>query len=190
MMIQWQKRAFVFLTTLSALLLAAAGALAQDTQSSGTIRGGVYQDVNGDGRCLDTGIAGEDPVPGVEVVFVSSDRATVVTLTTGDNGTYGLAAAGQSIWEVTARPDPSRWIVTSENPLYVPVLPEEGMVQTDVNFCISQGANAIIVLPQSGAAVAATATAAHGGQFWAAITAVLGLALFGAGAVLQQRRQA
>lgn len=179
----WKSQGIITAVVVGLLLLAAATVQAQGTEQRGTIRGGVYKDVNSDGRCVNTGIAGEDPVPGVEIVFVSSDKATVVTLTTGDNGTFGLAAAGQSIWEVTARPDATKWIVTSKNPLYVPVLPEPGLVQTDVNFCVSQGTNAIIVLPASGGA--ATASWPIG----VVMTAVAGMSVFAAGLGLEWRRR-
>ena len=176
------KRNFFLLSAVLLLFFLAAGTVAAQSDERGTIRGAVYIDVNGDGQCVNTGIAGEDPVSGVEIQFVSSDEATVVTLTTGEDGTYGLAAAGQSIWQVTARPDPAKWTVTSENPLYAPVLPES-LIQTDVNFCVGQGANAIIVLPQSGGA------AANPSQMILAF-AVLGLAIFFAGASLEVRRRA
>lgn len=177
--LNWKRIGIV--AVIAVLLLAVVSVQAQEER--GTIRGGVYQDVNGDGACVNTGVAGEDPVAGVDIQFVSSDRATTVTLQSGENGTFGLAAAGQSIWEVTARPDASRWIVTSENPLFVPVLPETGMVQTDVNFCVSQGTNAIIVLPESGAA----------GQpntliVWLTAVAGLGLLLVGAGLEVRRHR--
>jgi hypothetical protein len=178
---QWKRKSLMMVILVATLLLAMT-VQAQDADEPGTIRGGVYRDVNGDGRCVDTGTAGETPVPGVEIVFVSSDRATVVTLTTGEDGTYGLAAAGQSVWEVTARPDPSQWIVTSQNPLYVPVLPEPGLVQTNVNFCVGQGTNAVIVLPQAGGA-------ANYGQVWLLVTAVFGLVLLGAGTAVEWRRR-
>lgn len=162
------------------LLAAATAVAAQSNQNEGSIRGGVYRDVNGDGRCVDTGVVGETGIAGIDVQFVSSDRATVVTLTTGDDGTFGLVAAGQSIWEVTARPNPSQWVVTSENPRYAPVLPETGLVQTGVNFCIGQGSNAVIVLPESGGQLA---------KHWGLLaTAVVGLAIFATGATLQWRR--
>lgn len=178
----WKSQGIITAVVVGLLLLAAATVQAQGTEQRGTIRGGVYKDVNSDGRCVNTGIAGEDPVPGVEIVFVSSDKATVVTLTTGDNGTFGLAAAGQSIWEVTARPDATKWIVTSKNPLYVPVLPEPGLVQTDVNFCVSQGTNAIIVLPASGGT-------ANNWPIGVVMTAVAGLSVFAAGLGLEWHRR-
>ncbi|MCP4357679.1 MAG: hypothetical protein GY796_06650 [Chloroflexi bacterium] len=179
------KKMSLFLV-LFLLLFGVIAAQAQ-TDKSGTIRGGVYQDVNGDGQCVNTGIAGENPVPGVTIQFVSSDKATVVTLTTGDNGTYGLAAAGQSIWEVTAQPDAAKWVVTSENPRFAYVLPETGLEQTGFDFCVSQGANAVIVLPQSGAAATNSNSNDH---IFVVAAAVFGLALVGLGVSLEwQRRQ-
>ncbi len=184
----WQHKTLVLMIATGLLFLVVASATAQDidTQTPGKLAGAVYTDANGDGVCVGTGVAGENPVPGVEIVFVSSDKATVVSLTTGSDGTYGLAAAGQSIWEVTARPDSTKWIVTSRNPLFVPVLPDTGLVQTDVNFCISQGGpNAVIVLPQSGAA------ANNNLPVGVVVTAVLGGLIVLAGVALEwQRRQA
>lgn len=183
----WQRKTLVLIVVVGLLLLAVVSAAAQgvDTETQGKLAGAVYTDANGDGVCVGTGVAGENPVPGVEIVFVSSDKATVLSLTTGSDGTYGLAAAGQSIWEVTARPDPAKWIVTSRNPLYVPVLPDPGLIQTDVNFCVSQGGpNAVIVLPQSGAAAANSNL-----QTGVLVTAVLGGLIVLAGAALEWRRR-
>lgn len=144
------------------LLLALAGLVQAQDQERGSIRGSVYRDVNGDGFCVNTGVQGEDPVANVPIEFVSSDEATVVTLKTGEDGTYGLVAAGQSIWRVTAKPAATDGIVSSENPRFAPVLPDSGLIQTGVNFCIAGGTvagggvgNAVIVLPvlpESGAA--------------------------------------
>lgn len=185
-----QQKSIALIMAVMLLLLAAATAVAQDSDQlePGKLAGAVYSDVNGDGVCVGTGVQGENPVPGVEIVFVSSDEQTVLSLTTGDDGTYGLAGAGQSIWEVTARPDSTKWIVTSKNPLYVPVLQDPGLVQTDVNFCVSsttnpQGTNAIIVLPQSGGA------ANNNWQTAVMIAATLGVLLLVAGGVLEWRRR-
>lgn len=173
------KRTGLMVLLVSAILLLVVGTV--QAQDSGSISGAVYLDVNGDGRCINTGVTGEVPVEGVTIEFTSSDEATVVTLTTASNGTYGLAAAGQSYWRVTAKPDASKYVVTSENPLYAPVLPETGLVQTDFNFCVSQGTNAVIILPESGAAASNT------GFVW--VTAVFGLALIGVGIVLEVKRR-
>ena len=109
---------------------------------TGYITGTVYTDVNGDGQCIGTDVEGEGPIEGVTIEFVSSDEATVVTLTTADDGTYGLADAGESYWRVSAKPDPATHVVTSENPLYAPVFPADGMVQTGYDFCVSDGTTA------------------------------------------------
>lgn len=169
---------------LSAIFMLVVGTVQAQTDERGSISGAVYKDVNGDGRCIDTGVTGEVPVEGVTIEFVSSDEATVVTLTTADNGTYGLAAAGQSYWRVTAKPDSTKYIVTSENPLYAPVFPENGLVQTGFNFCVSEGSNAVIILPESGAA-ASTA----GGSWILWVTAVFGLTLIGTGVALEWKRR-
>jgi hypothetical protein len=124
------------------------------------------------------------PVAGITIEFVSSDEATVVTLTTAENGTYGLAAAGQSYWRVTAKPDAAKYVVTSENPLYAPVFPNEGLVQTGYNFCVSAGTNAVIILPESGAAASTTS-----GYLFIWMMAVLGLGLIGTGIVLEWKRR-
>lgn len=181
-MMKQKTRTGLAIILLSALFLLAVSTVQAQTDDRGSISGAVYKDINGDGRCIDTGVAGEDPVEGVTIEFVSSDEATVVTLTTADNGTYGLAAAGQSYWRVTAKPDATKYVVTSENPLYAPVYPENGLVQTGYNFCVSEGTNAVIILPESGAA-------ATGHNLFVWVTAVFGLALVGVGIVLEVKRR-
>lgn len=185
------KRTGSILLLLTAIFLLVAGTVQAQSADTGSISGAVYKDVNGDGRCVDTGVAGEVPVQGVTIEFVSSDEATVVTLTTADNGTYGLAAAGQSYWRVTAKPDAAKYFVTSENPRYAPVFPADGLVQTGYNFCVSDGTlgvigtggtNAVIILPESGAAASGSNT-----LVW--VTAVLGLALVGVGIGLELKRR-
>lgn len=182
------KRTGLSILLLSAILLLVVGTVqAQQGEQgdTGYITGAVYRDVNGDGVCVDTGVEGEDPIEGVTIEFVSSDEATVVTLTTADNGTYGLADAGESYWRVTAKPDATKYFVTSENPLYAPVFPDEGLVQTGYNFCVSDGTyggNAVIILPESGAA----ATTNNNIIVW--VTAVFGLGLIGTGIVLELKR--
>lgn len=189
-----KQKLSVLVAIFTLLLFGAISVQAQDDDYR-TIRGGVYEDVNGDGRCVNTGVEGEGPVAGIDILFVSSDRETTVTLYTGDNGTYGLAGAGESIWEVSARPDAAKWIVTSENPLYVPVVPETP-IQTDVNFCVSKlgvagagGANAVIILP---ALLPESGAAANNNnlQTIVLLTAVSGLILFAVGAGFEMRRRA
>ena len=136
-----------------------------DKADRGTIQGLVYQDVNGDGRCINTGIAGEGPVEGIPIEFVSSDEKTILTLYTGPEGIYGLYAAGQSYWAVTAKPG-AEWIVTSQATLYAPIF-EDSQAQTDVNFCVGkttgQGqARVVAILPTAGSPASPGLTVAAG----------------------------
>lgn len=167
------------------LVLALAFGVAQAQENRGTIQGVVYQDVNGDGKCVDTGVAGEGPVENVNVEFVSSDEKTIITLYTDIYGKYGLFAAGQSYWRVTAKPN-ADWVVTSKNPLFAP-LDDDNRAVTGVNFCV-QKANAVnaviigsaaVILPQSGAAHSNLTT----------IALFTGLAFTLAGLALEWRRR-
>ncbi len=141
---------------------------------SGTVRGFVYIDVNGDGQCMNTGVAGEEPAAGISVEFVSSNEQYVITHTSGNKGDYELAGAGQSNWRVTAKPD-STWVVTSQNPQYA-LVSKDNLAATGVNFCVSKGgvtavypmlapltasgvpASGEYVLPEAGAPASATTT--------------------------------
>lgn len=166
------------------------------TDKRGSISGFIYEDVNWDGRCVNTGVSGERPVQGVNVQFVSSDRETVITHYSGANGDFGLYAAGQSYWEITALPA-SGWTVTSERTVYVPVY-IESLNHENINFCVARGTNAVInlpgigvpgnatvLLPESGAST--DALQVYEGIYWlVAVTAVIGLAFFLAGYYLQQ----
>ncbi len=118
------------------LFLLAGVALARPLpgEERGTIRGGLYEDLDGDGRCLNTTIEDKIPVPGVDIHF--NLNATSISLYSGSDGTYGLIPAGQGAWQVQAVPDPDRWIVTSPNPLAALVTKENGLVQTNLNFCL------------------------------------------------------
>lgn len=149
-----------------------------DTQQRGSIQGLVYEDVNGDGACVGTGVVGENPVAGVTIRFVSSDEKTVINLTSGPNGAFGLFAAGQSYWAVSAVPGPD-WVVTSAATQYAPVY-ENSLSISGVNFCLQQASAARVLLPASG------------GAFSTAMVSVLGMVgvlLIAAGLRLQQRQK-
>lgn len=170
-----------------------------ESDRAGTISGYVYEDVNWDGRCVHTDVEGENPIQGIDVQFVSSDRATVITHYSGVNGDFGLYPAGQSYWEITILP-PAEWTVTSESTLYVPVYPES-LSHDNVNFCLARGANAVIfvppgagvgtvLLPESGASAAELAPGENGVMMVVVgVTAVAGLAFLFAGYYLERRRQ-
>ena len=134
---------------LLALLLSviAGTAIAQGTK--GSIRGTVYHDLNADGRCVNTG---EPGLAGIPIKFVAD--STTVYLESGDDGTYGLVAAGLGTWTVTAEP-PSGSYVTSKNPLQVYLGVDQRLV-LGVDYCVitSGSAPPAVVLPESGATVA------------------------------------
>jgi hypothetical protein len=146
------------ITLFMVLVLALAFGAVQAQENRGTIQGMVYEDVNGDGLCVDTGVEGEGPVENIDVEFTSSDEKTIITHYSDAYGKYGLYAAGQSYWRITVKPN-ADWVVTSENPLYAP-LDDDNRAVVDVNFCV-QKANAVtktgtgtaaVILPESGAA--------------------------------------
>jgi hypothetical protein len=146
----------------------------------GSIQGMVYQDVTGNGRCINTGVEGEGPVAGIPIEFVSSDEQTIITLTSGSDGSFGLVGAGASYWRVSARPG-ADWVVTSEQTLSAPI-DADSLVVTDINFCVRRASDAGVVLPASGA----PQTVAFG---WLAL---VGLLFIGLGLVRfwQERRLA
>ena len=109
----------------------------------GSIFGNVYLDVNGDGNCVNSGVAGELPVANVNMQFTSSNASTIVPLTTGSDGTFGLVAAGESNWEVLAIPD-ANMVVTSQNPIYVPVYADGTLDHTSINFCIAASTSQVV----------------------------------------------
>ncbi|MFO7536585.1 MAG: hypothetical protein R6X32_00835 [Chloroflexota bacterium] len=148
-----------------------------DNVALGTIQGVVYEDIDGDGRCVDTGVTGEGPVENVDIEFVSSDRKTIITLYSGPGGIFGLFAAGHSYWEVHARPGPE-WVVTSENPRYAPI-DGNNLVQTGVNFCVRKADQVQVVLPAAGQANMGWLTA---------VATLIGFGFIGSGLVLRKRR--
>lgn len=195
------KKFFMVGLTMVLLLGVFAGAVSAYGADSGTIRGAVYQDVNGDGKCVNTGVAGEVPVSGVSLEFVSDDGKYTIHLYTGENGTYGMADAGFSNWKVTATPS-SEWVVTSVNPkfAYINFDKPEAL---DVNFCVAKvgywtgpispiypiqpiypgGQPAPVVLPESGA------PAANQTGLLTAVIAFAGLALLSIGVGLEVKRR-
>ncbi|MBE2220434.1 MAG: hypothetical protein IAF02_02785 [Anaerolineae bacterium] len=201
------KKAITISLTLVLLLGVMAGAVSAYGEGRGTIRGAVYQDVNGDGKCVNTGVAGEVAVAGISLEFVSSDGNHTIHLYTGENGTYGLADAGFSNWKVTAVPG-SDWVVTSLNPQYANINFDKPEA-LDVNFCVAKvgywtgpvqpvhpiqpiypvypgGQPPSVVLPESGAPAVAS-------SYTALLTAVVALAglsfiLLGVGLELKRRR--
>lgn len=181
------KKLTIVVLVVAALTLTLSVVQAQDAgDRRGTIQGLVYQDVNGDGRCVDTGVAGEGPVANVNVEFASTNSETNFTLYSGPEGIYGAFAMGFSNWQLTAKPS-AEWVVTSVNPVTV-LIDADNLVATGVNFCVrSTGAvakttGAVVYLPQSGGAAGA-------GGWVTAVAALLGAGFVGTGAMLEWKRR-
>ena len=160
---------------LLALLLSiiAGTALAQD--SRGSIRGTVYHDLNADGSCVNTG---EPGLPGVPIKFAIGP--TTVYLESGDDGTYGLVAAGLGVWTVTVEP-PTGSYATSINPLEVYLSVEEQLA-LGVDFCVISSGSVppSTVLPESGATIAP--------MLLVALATGLGFVATGIGVEVRRRR--
>lgn len=174
------KRTFlitVILVFAFALVVSTVVAQSQ-TKTTGAIQGVIYEDVNRDGVCVNTGVAGEGPVADVNVEFVSSDEQTVLTMYSSPDGAFGLFAAGFSYWRLTAHPG-SDWVVTSENPIYAPIDSGNPAI-TGLYFCVQKSSTAAVVLPKSGDPVSSG---------WLAGAAVTGLAMFLSGMGLTLRRR-
>lgn len=134
-----KKFLFPLIIVLSMMFLSSQLLMAkQDTQATGTIRGGVYLDENGDGICV--GTDNVEPIPGIDVSFESGSQHVV--LYSGSNGTFGLPTAAQGLWQVTVKPDLSKWRVTSPDSQQVHVSDDEGLVQLNVDFCLQPGSGA------------------------------------------------
>jgi hypothetical protein len=141
----------------------------------GSIRGTLYEDKNGDGKCVNTG---EPILAGIPINFVSDNGTTTVRLFSGDNGTYGLVAAGLGTWRVTADP-PAPWVVTSAKTVQA-FLGENQRLVLGVDFCLSKAGVRPTVIPAAGAAVAPIFV----------VAALVGLAFIGLGAGIEIRRRA
>jgi hypothetical protein len=142
----------------------------------GSIRGTVRLDRNGDGRCADEPVLADIPIR-----FVSDNGATTLFLRSGENGTYGLVAAGYGTWQVSADP-PAPYVVTSQKTINA-FLGANQKLALGVDFCVADIANvraqAPVILPQSGAPVAPPLAAA----------ALTGLTLLLSGLALEWRRR-
>ena len=165
----------VWLTLLVVLLLL-VGATAVQAQENGAIRGTIYKDANADGVCG----AGDETVAGVPVKFTHSGGYNV-TLTSGSDGSYGLAGVTVGSWTVEVQPL-TGWRATSETPLTVSLTAAFNSAG-DVNFCLAQGTSTTVTtLPATGALVPpALLVAAAAGV----LLLVAGLAL-----ILRERRAA
>jgi hypothetical protein len=169
------SKKIVLLVVVALLLFLAVGVVSAQ-EPNGSIRGTFYEDLNGDGICVDTG---EPTLAGTPIKFISNDGKTTLYLQSGENGTYGLVAAGYGTWTVAADPN-TEWVVTSSNPIEV-FLGSEQLLVLGVDFCLAKVGTVPpqTILPESGAAIAPV--------LLAAMTVGAGLVVTGIG--LEVRRQ-
>ncbi len=168
-----RKKVFASLLLVLLLTIVAGLSIVSAQTTSGAIRGTVYKDLDADGVCVGTG---ERVQSGIPVEFVSADGSTLV-LNSGDDGTYGLVAAGLGTWQVTVKPG-TGWMVTSEQIRQV-TISTTNPEANNVDFCVAQvtastETTGAVVLPASGAFVS---------PFFL-IVGVTGLVFLAAGAVL------
>lgn len=158
------------------ILLLMSGAVYAQSDPGGSIRGTIYDDQNADGKCVGTG---EPTLTGVSIKFVTADAKNIIYLESGDDGTFGLVAAGLGTWTVTAEPSSGR-VVTSQNPISVFLSAEQRLV-LNVDYCIAGSGTTppAAVLPESGATVAPGLLAAL----------AAGSSLFAVGVGLEIRRR-
>ena len=122
----------IWLTILLVVLLLAVGVTAAQAQASnGAIRGTLYNDTNADGVCGE----GDPTVSGVPIEFTHSGGHTI-TLTSGNDGTYGLAGVSIGTWSVAAQPLQG-WTTTSASPIVVTLTAEVNTASNE-NFCLAQ----------------------------------------------------
>jgi hypothetical protein len=178
-----EKRIYLVLGLALLFLLATTAVV---SAQNGSIRGTVYVDSNADGLC---GPTYGDPVQvGVPIEFVSNDGGFTTFLQSGENGTYGLVAAGYGTWQVSARPNANDFVVTGTATRSVFIGSEEP-VALDVDFCVvatsggtipggGSGLGVIVPITQLPAAGASDNLAGFG------IALLFGVALLGAGGYL------
>ena len=124
---------FVFL-----ILFVSTAFVSADLSGRGSIRGTIYQDLDGNGVCG----GGDTLVGNFGLQFMTADGAVTLNLISGSDGTYGLVGAGLGEWIVTAVPPTSSWIVTSANPVTV-ITSDEDPIATNINFCVQGGGSAV-----------------------------------------------
>lgn len=150
----------------------------------GSIRGTVYIDSNRDGQCGPT--FGDPTHPGVPIEFVSNDGNFTTFLQSGDNGTYGLVAAGLGTWQVSARPNANDFVVTGTATRSVFIGAEEPLA-LGVDFCIVPTSGGTI--PGGGLGVIAPIThlptaGAPDNLAWFNVALLVGTLFMGAGGLV------
>lgn len=128
-----RKRLWITLLVV-VLLLVTGVTVVQAQQQNGSIRGTIYNDTNADGVCGAAGTT-DATISGVPIQFTHQNGHTV-TLTSGNDGTYGLAGVSVGTWSVAVQPLQG-WRTTSLSPIVVTLTAENNSVG-NVNFCLAQ----------------------------------------------------
>ncbi|MCP4427540.1 MAG: hypothetical protein GY803_23890 [Chloroflexi bacterium] len=158
----------LFFVLVISLFGAANLAQAQSDDGRIFIRGAVYEDKNGDGKCFDTG---EAPLADIPLELSQVNSEDVYHYRTDADGLYGGEGLAWGSWLATVKP-PAGSVVTSDNPLNVYIHNTEAGV-SGVVFCVSQSSQVTVLLPESGGSSPLPAALAA--------LAVLGLLLIGFG---------
>jgi len=99
--------------------------------SRGSIRGTVYEDWDGDGKCAGTGDPG---LPGITLDLSSGGNSISVIF--GDDGTYAPVSMGQGVWTVTVKP-PDGWRAAPVN-ARTALLDNNQLLVLGVDFCLAE----------------------------------------------------
>lgn len=158
-----KKYAWIIPVTVMALIVGTLNVLAQGNR--GNISGRVYNDLDGNGVCVDTGEPGVGDIP----VLSLSTQGNQMAVTTLSDGNYQLTTVAFGTWTVRVQPG-ANWRVTSQREYQV-VVNEENRETTGIDFCITQQQS---VPPDGGAPIAQPL----------AIAALVGFGLLTAGAIV------
>jgi hypothetical protein len=169
------------------ILLSLVGVIGASAQTSGTIRGTVFDDLNSDGACVGTG---EPGLAGIPIEFVHESNARIVVQSTS-NGTYSLVGVGFGTWQVTVEPG-SGFVATSQQSFSVTLSSDDPEV-TGIDFCVGR----VTVTPTATSAPTATPTVASslmpesgaGAPPTLLIVGAIGIALFVLGAGIEAWRR-
>ena len=138
-----KKYAWIIAVMVMALTVGTMNVFAQDDR--GNISGRVYNDLDGNGVCADTG----EPGVGDFVIQASSIEGNEMAVTTQSDGNYQLTTVTFGTWTVRVVPGES-WRVTSSREHQV-VVNAENRETTGIDFCITQQQT---VPPDGGAPIA------------------------------------
>ncbi len=127
-----QKSLFISLTAL--FFFALFGWRAVSAQETGSLSGGVYNDLDGDGICFEEDDPGE---AGITLELIDPEDGEAIRLTTDSEGLFTQADAAQGDWEVTVVPG-TGWRITSQQTRQVFLSEDEELDVEEIVFCITR----------------------------------------------------